>query len=144
MAITTNIDPSYNVYNPNKVSLHNSPHLKALKPKLQPTLSLLLDIYEDSDSKAVPLQRDAVLISLLGNGKASEIACTAATELLAIDDPTSDVLEEDRDISAKTAKKYHSNELKALAASALTHFRLVATHAVTTQVIPAKEPPRDL
>jgi hypothetical protein len=144
MAMTTNIDPSHDVYDPDEVGLHDSPRLKALKPKLQPTPSPPPDICEDGDGKAVPSQGDAVLISLLGNGKASEIARTAATELLAIDDPTSDVSEEDRDMSAKTAKKCHSNELEALAAGALTRFRLVAAHAATARVIPAEEPPRDL
>lgn len=104
MAPTT---PSYDVYDSYDVSLNNSPRLKALKPKLRPTPSPPPDIDEDDQGKPVPSQGDAVLISLLGNGRALETARAAATALLPLDDKASDKSEKEVGISSNIARTSH-------------------------------------
>jgi hypothetical protein len=68
----------------------DSPLLKPLKPRLLPTPSPLPDGSKVEDDTPVLSQGDSVLISLLGSGKAIEVARIAATELLAEDDEMSD------------------------------------------------------
>ena len=112
------------VYDPDDVGPQDSPLLKPLKPKLQPTPSPPPDGSESDDAKPVPSQGDAVLISLLGGGKALEVARTAATELLASDDEMSDGSEKGVEVRAGMAKTGSSIELEALAAGALNAVKL--------------------
>jgi hypothetical protein len=93
------------VYDPDEVSLRDSPLLKPRKPILQPTPSPPPELPESEDSppprspksrkasrrlKSVPSQGDTILLNLLSEGRALDIARTAATELLASDDEMSD------------------------------------------------------
>jgi hypothetical protein len=109
------------VYDPDDVGLRDSPLLKPLNPKLQPTPSPPPDDSEsDVDAKPVPSQGDAVLIGLLGGGKALEVARTAATQLLAGGDEMSDGSDKGVEVSAATmGKTGHPFDLAALAAGAL-------------------------
>jgi hypothetical protein len=88
----------------------------------------------------VPSQGDAELISLLGGGRASEVACTAATERLPRDDETSDESEKDA-MSPKMAKKGYANELEALVPVA---FRLFAADATIARTPSGVQVPRRL
>jgi hypothetical protein len=129
------------IYDPDDVGPPDSPLLKALKPKLQPTPSPPPDGSESDDAKPGPSQGDAVLIGLLGGGKALEVARTAATELLASDDEMSDGPEKGVEVSAGMAKTGSSIDLEALAAGALNAVKLNAAHAATTPTGPAEPPP---
>jgi hypothetical protein len=102
------------VYDPDDVALRDSPPLKPLQPILQPTPSPSLDESGSEDAQPVPAQGDAVLISLLGNGKALEVARVAATQLLPADN-------ERREVSTTRRECCHVTNLKDLAASALNY-----------------------
>jgi hypothetical protein len=95
------------VYDPDDVGLRDSPPLRPLQLKLQPTRSPSPDESEFEDVQTVPSQGDAVLIGLLGNGKALEVARNAATNLL----PAAN---KKREISATWQKSDHMTDLKAL------------------------------
>jgi hypothetical protein len=131
------------VYDPDDVGPQDSPLLKPLKPKLQPTPSPPPDGSDSDDAKPVPSQGDAVLIGLLGGGKALEVARTAATELLASDDEMSDGSEKGVEVSAAMVQTGSSIELEALAAGALNAVKLNAAHAATTPMGPAEPPPTE-
>jgi hypothetical protein len=133
------------VYDPDDVGLQDSPLLKPLKPKLQPTPSPPPELPETEESpppgspksrkqtrrlKSVASQGDAVLINLLGGGKALEVARIAATQLLASDDEMSDGSQKGVEMSIME-KTGHPNELAALAAGALK------VHAATEATLPA-------
>jgi hypothetical protein len=127
------------VYDPDDVGPQDSPLLKPLKPKLQPTPSPDPDGSESDDAKPVPSQGDAVLIGLLGGGKALEVARTAATQLLASDDEMSDGSEKGVEVPPIIGKTGNSSDLEALAAGALNVVgKLNAAHAATTPTGPAE------
>jgi len=107
------------IYDPDDVGPQDSPLLKPLNPKLQPTPSPDPDGSESDDAKPVPSQGDAVLIGLLGGGKALEVARTAATQLLASDDEMSDGSEKGVEVPPIMGKTGNSSDLEALAAGAL-------------------------
>jgi hypothetical protein len=75
--------------------------------------------------KSVPSSGDAVLIGLLGGGKALEVARAAATELLASDDEMSDGSKKGVVVNVPT----DNNDLAALAMGAL---KVHAAHFATT------------
>jgi hypothetical protein len=130
------------VYDPDDVGLRDSPLLKPYNPKLQPTPSPPPDESESEaeDAKPVPSQGDAVLIGLLGGGKALEVARTAATELLAADDEMSDGQEKGVEVSAAMGKPGHAIDLEALAAGALNAVKFHTAHAATTPHGPTEPP----
>jgi hypothetical protein len=130
--------PQNDIYDPDDVGPQDSPLLQPLKPKLQPTPSPPPEGPESDDAKPVPSQGDAVLIGLLGGGKALEVARTAATELLASDDEMSDGSEKGVEVSAGMGKTGNSIDLKALATGALNAVKLNASHAATTPTGPAQ------
>ena len=130
------------VYDPEDVGPYDSPLLKPLIPKLQPTSSPPSVGPESGDAKLVPSQGDAVLISLLGGGKALEVAHTAATELLASDDEMSDGSEKGVEVSAGIVKTGGWNQLEALAAVVPQSRKLKTAHAqlaATTQLSPRSD-----
>ena len=109
-------------YDLDDVELQDSPPLKPFKLKLQPTPSPPPDGSESDDAKKPVLsEEDAVLIDLLGDGRAPEVARIAATELLPSDHEWLD--ESDQDglldklfrVSKKCAKqdgeKLHSGNI---------------------------------
>lgn len=134
------------IYDPDDVGLRDSPPLRALKPKLDPTPSPPPEAYESDNSparsdgtispkgrrvKSVPSQGDAVLLGLLGGGEAPEVAHTASQELLASDDEEmSEGLPKGVEMNAvaTTAKPAPPSDLEALAAGALK-FHAAASHA---------------
>jgi hypothetical protein len=139
------------VYDPDDVGLRDSPLLKPLRPKLDPTPSPPPEEFEYEDSpprvkgskpwkktSKLPSQGDAVLINLLGGGQALEVSRTAATELLASDDDMSE--DSSRDVLAHgdQEKSDGQNDLAALAASAMQSMN--ATHVATA---PGEETSRD-
>lgn len=93
LLIMTTLEPPHDdqngIYDPDDVGLQDSPLLKPLRPRLQPTPSPSPEELESEDVRPLPSQGDAVLISLLGGGKALEVARRAGTENLAADDEMS-------------------------------------------------------
>ena len=131
------------VYDPDDVGLQDSPPLQALKPKLQPTPSPPPDGSESEDAKPVASQGDAVLIGLLGGGKALEVARTAATQLLPADDEM-DGPEKGVEVSAAMGKSGQATDLEALAAGALNAVKFHAAHAAAAPNGPAEPPLGDI
>jgi hypothetical protein len=96
------------IYDPDDVGLQDSPLLKPLNPRLQPTPSPSPEDLESEYAKPVPSQGDAVLIGLLGGGKALEVARRAGTENLATDD----------EVRTPQGRSDHTNDLEHLTAGA--------------------------
>ena len=113
-------DVQIGVYDPDDVGLRDSPLLKPLRPRLQPTPSPPPEDLDSEDSKPVPSQGDAVLIGLLGGGKALEVARTAGTENLAADDD---------EVSAIYERTDHTNDLDYFTANALDSFHTSAPNS---------------
>jgi hypothetical protein len=130
---TVEVSPAvqHDVYDPDDVGLRDSPMLKALKPKLQPTPSPSPEASESEDTKPVPSQGDAVLIQLLGGGKALEVARTAATQLLPADDEMDEQEGKGVEVSAAPTKTALATQLEALAAGALNAVKYHTAHADT-------------
>jgi hypothetical protein len=146
------------IYDPDDVGLLNSPLLRPMRPNLDPTPCPIFDDLENdgfiSDdyaidevdfslqsrtpfsvnpyrhSRRVASKQDAVLINLLGGGKAVDVARTAATELLASDDEMSvDNSHVDVRATRRAQPEVDSNsDLAALAMGALKiHAQTTAT-----------------
>ena len=124
------------VYNPDDVSLQDSPPLKPLKPKLQPTPSSLPDDSKAKDAKPVPLQGDVVLVGLLGSGRALEVARRAGTDLLPADD---------KEKRSKTNFRVDNvANLKVLATDALKAAKFHSTNAIIAPNGPTKPSLREI
>jgi hypothetical protein len=79
----------------------------------------------------VPPEWDAVLISLLGGGKAWEVARAAAPALLAEADEMSGGPEKGVQVGVAMGKSGNATDLEALAAGALKAVKFQTTHAAT-------------
>lgn len=144
MTMTAAEDSQNEFYDENDVFAHRgTPPLERKKPKLEPTPSPPPDT-SDSDEcptqsnpanakktkrrlKALPSQGDAVLISLMGGGKALEVSRAAASTLLPSDDEMSEGGQKDIEVNVESAVA--PTDLQAVAAGALKQFTASVTAA---------------
>jgi hypothetical protein len=115
-------DVQNGIYDPDDVGLRDSPLLKPHNPKLQPTPSPPPEDLESEYARPVPSQGDAVLIGLLGGGKALEVARRAGTENLATDDEVN-------------TTHGRSDDLEYPAADALNDFHAAAPNGQTGSLL---------
>jgi hypothetical protein len=99
---------SSDAYYPDDVGSQDGLLYKLLKTKLQPKSSPPPDEFDSKDAEPVPLQSDAVLIGF-SDGKASEVAHEAATDILSADD-------KELKVRVTYNKSDHMIDLEALAA----------------------------
>jgi hypothetical protein len=139
-------------YDPDDVGLRDSPPLKPIKPKLQPSQSpppaVPLPQVSPEPSpgrgrkgsnrgKNRPSQGDAVLVSFMDGGKRPEIARTAGNEPLPSDDDMSDDSMKGTEVHVEKDGSRQEVDLTALAAGAL---RAHEAHAAQGNSQPTQAP----